>query len=142
MRAHRHGQTLRHAHAYTQTRTLPRDTHRGTTSSFIYDRGLKAWWTACMVLPTYPTCLDCRDSTPEEATDDVINVHLPEVGRLRDTGHVDVDGVDVFCEQGVFSVDQARRILEAGMNGLGLEGNFHGEELHCLNSAEVSHYVV
>lgn len=78
-----------------------------------------------------------EDSTPEEATDDVINVHLPEVGRLRDTGHVDVDGVDVFCEQGVFSVDQARRILEAGMNGLGLEGNFHGEELHCLNSAEM-----
>ena len=47
-----------------------------------------------------------------------------------------VDNVDVFCELGVFDVDQTRRILEAGQT-IGLEANFHGEELHCLHSAEV-----
>ena len=47
-----------------------------------------------------------------------------------------MDNVDVFCEKGVFNVEQTRRILKAG-NAIGLVSNFHGEELNCLNSAEV-----
>ena len=47
-----------------------------------------------------------------------------------------MDNIDVFCEEGVFNVEQTRRILTAGTQ-IGLAINFHGEELHRLNSAEV-----
>ncbi len=41
---------------------------------------------------------------------------------------------DVFCEEGVFSVDQSRRILEAARNcGLGLK--IHADEVHDLGGA-------
>ena len=52
------------------------------------------------------------------------------------SGQLRVDNIDVFCEEGVFNVDQTRRILRAGQ-AIGLDANFHGEELHCLHSAEV-----
>lgn len=75
-------------------------------------------------------------STAEEAINDIINVQLPDIRRRVDSGQLHVDNVDVFCEQGVFDVDQARRILTAGQ-AAGLAANFHGEELHCLHSAEM-----
>jgi len=78
-----------------------------------------------------------RGSTAEEAINDIINVQLPDIRRRVDSGQLHVDNVDVFCEQGVFDVDQARRILTAGQ-AAGLAANFHGEELHCLHSAEVN----
>ena len=55
------------------------------------------------------------------------------------SGDLHVDNIDVFCEAGVFSVEQTMRILEAG-NKIGLASNFHGEELVRLNSAEVGHF--
>jgi len=75
--------------------------------------------------------------TAEEATNDIISVQLPDICRRLDSGQLRVDNIDVFCEQGVFDVDQTRRILTAGQAS-GLAANFHGEELHCLYSAEVS----
>lgn len=75
-------------------------------------------------------------STAEEATNDIINVQLPDIRRRVDSGQLRVDNIDVFCEQGVFNVDQTRRILTAGQ-AAGLAANFHGEELHCLHSAEM-----
>lgn len=57
-----------------------------------------------------------------------------------DSGQLRVDNIDVFCERGVFDVDQTRRILSAGQTA-GLAANFHAEELHCLHSAEVSYSV-
>ena len=51
-------------------------------------------------------------------------------------GILDVDNIDVFCEKGVFDVDQSRQILTAGQR-LGLNINFHGDELHPTQSAEV-----
>jgi imidazolonepropionase len=56
---------------------------------------------------------------------------------LIDRGELSVDNIDVFCEKGVFDVDQSKRILEAGKK-IGLNINFHGEELNLLNSAQVS----
>ena len=47
-----------------------------------------------------------------------------------------VHNIDVFCEQGVYSVEQTERILKAGI-AMGLHGNFHAEELTLLHSAEV-----
>jgi len=77
-----------------------------------------------------------RGSTAEEATNDIISVQLPDIRRQMDSGQLHVDNIDVFCEQGVFDVDQSRRILTAGQQ-VGLTANFHGDELHCLHSAEV-----
>ena len=77
-----------------------------------------------------------RGSTAEEATQDVLNKQLPALASEMAAGNLHVDNIDVFCEEGVFDVSQSRRILEAGKK-LGLKMNFHGEEIHRLNSAEV-----
>ncbi|KAK2182115.1 hypothetical protein NP493_366g02016 [Ridgeia piscesae] len=77
-----------------------------------------------------------KHKTAQEATTDVVDVQLPRLQQLMDNGQLHVDNIDVFCEQGVFSVEQTRRILTAGTN-MGLAINFHGEELHRLNSAEM-----
>lgn len=42
----------------------------------------------------------------------------------------------MFCEKGVFDLESTRRILQAGKD-IGLQINFHGDELHPMNSAEV-----
>lgn len=77
-----------------------------------------------------------KDMTSEQATVAVIEQMLPEVVRLRRSGDLHVDSIDVFCEKGVFNVEETRRILEAGKSE-GLLLNFHGEELNCLHSAEM-----
>ena len=50
-----------------------------------------------------------------------------------------VDAVDVFCERGVFSVEQSHSILQAARR-LGFLLNFHADELNPLGGAEVSHH--
>ena len=75
--------------------------------------------------------------TADEATADVIDNQLPEVARLNASGQLQVENIDVFCEKEVFDVEQTQKILEAGKRE-GLRINFHGEELSCLHSAEVS----
>jgi imidazolonepropionase-like amidohydrolase len=82
--------------------------------------------------------LSLRGVTAEDFVSDVVCRHLPEVARLTKQGKLNVENVDVFCERGVFDVQQTRTILEAASK-LGLRINFHGEELSCLNSAEVTH---
>jgi imidazolonepropionase len=77
-----------------------------------------------------------RGKTAEEATHDVIHVQLPEIVRLVGLGQLQVENVDVFCENNCFSVDQTRRILQAAQKH-GFKINFHGEELSYLGSAEV-----
>ena len=74
--------------------------------------------------------------TEEAATDDVIHVQLPEMRRMMARGELHVDNVDVFCEKGVFGVESTRRILSAGKE-IGLQINFHGDELHPMGAAEV-----
>ncbi len=44
---------------------------------------------------------------------------------------------DVFCEEGVFSVEQSRRILRAGREA-GLAPKLHADELHPLGGAELA----
>lgn len=77
-----------------------------------------------------------RGSTAEKATEDVINNQLPAIKRLMKEGQLHVDNIDVFCEKGVFDLEQSRAILEAG-KAAGLQTNFHGDELHPLNGAKV-----
>lgn len=66
----------------------------------------------------------------------MIEIQLPEIANLVAQGQLGVENVDVFCETGVFDVDQTRRILREARKW-GFKINFHGEELSQLNSAEV-----
>ncbi|XP_045602226.2 probable imidazolonepropionase [Procambarus clarkii] len=77
-----------------------------------------------------------KELTAEEATRRVVEDQLPAVKAAMDAGELQVDSIDVFCEQGVFNVDQSRRILEAGQKE-GLMINFHADELHPLKGAEM-----
>ncbi|XP_076448422.1 putative imidazolonepropionase [Babylonia areolata] len=93
-------------------------------------------------LPVDISCTYCaahavpKGSTADQATSDIINVHLPRLRELTSSGELHVHNIDVFCEQGVFDVKQSRDILSAG-KAMGLNINFHGEELHRLHSAEM-----
>jgi imidazolonepropionase len=76
---------------------------------------------------------------PEEfrgRTDDyvdlVVNEMIPAVVERKLARYV-----DVFCEEGVFSVKQARRILEAGAT-VGLRAKFHADEFVTLGGAELA----
>ena len=81
-------------------------------------------------------CISISGSTMEQATADVIDVQIPHIGRLMQSGDLVVDSIDVFCEKGVFDLDSTRRILLAG-KAINLPANFHGEELHPMKAAEV-----
>lgn len=76
-------------------------------------------------------------STMEQATTDIIDVQIPHIGKLMQSGDLVVDSIDVFCEKGVFDLDNTRRILLAG-KAINLPANFHGDELHPMNAAELS----
>ncbi|XP_033746561.1 probable imidazolonepropionase [Pecten maximus] len=77
-----------------------------------------------------------KGGNSEDATNDVISVQLPCIRDMMEKKELTVDNIDVFCEQGVFDIDQSRRILSAGKN-IGLQINFHGDELHPLDGAKM-----
>lgn len=77
-----------------------------------------------------------RGKSVEEATADILQVQLPALKERMATGELRVDNIDVFCEEGVFDVPSTRAILQAGKD-MGLNVNFHGDELHPMNAAQV-----
>ncbi|XP_062850166.1 probable imidazolonepropionase [Trichomycterus rosablanca] len=77
-----------------------------------------------------------RGKTMEEATKDILSVQLPSIQKRIAAGSLRVDNIDVFCEKGVFDLQATRQILQAGKN-MGLNINFHGDELHPMNSAQL-----
>ena len=88
-----------------------------------------------------PTFLGAHAVAPEfrgrpNATDayvrDVIEVQLPAVAAQRIARFC-----DVFCEQGVFTVDQSRQVLLAGAR-LGLGPRLHADELRPSGGAELA----
>ena len=82
-----------------------------------------------------------RGKTSDEATDDVINVQIPAIKKNIAEGKLHVDNIDVFCEKGVFDVEQSRRILQAGQDA-GWQLNFHGDELSALDGAKVIRWIL
>jgi len=64
--------------------------------------------------------------------DVVVKEMLPAVAAARLARYV-----DVFCEEGVFSIEQSRRILEAGARH-GLRAKFHADEFVTLGGAELA----
>uniref|UniRef100_A0A672GB38 Probable imidazolonepropionase n=2 Tax=Salarias fasciatus TaxID=181472 RepID=A0A672GB38_SALFA len=77
-----------------------------------------------------------RGKTVAEATRDVLQVQLPRLQAEMSSGRLSVDNIDVFCERGVFDLDSTRSILQAGKL-MGLNINFHGDELHPMNAAQL-----
>ena len=73
----------------------------------------------------------------QESTDDVINNQIPAIKELICKGELNVDNIDVFCEKGVYGIEETRRILTAGVE-IGLNINFHGDELNPTKSAELA----
>jgi imidazolonepropionase len=69
---------------------------------------------------------------PDAYVDLVINRMIPEVAGRRLARYC-----DVFCETGVFSVEQSERILQAAQ-GLGLEPRVHADELTDLGGAAMA----
>ncbi|EGC30061.1 hypothetical protein DICPUDRAFT_58479 [Dictyostelium purpureum] len=78
-----------------------------------------------------------KGSTAHEATQDIINKQLPELKRLKDAGEISPSNIDVFLEKGFFEYEDTKKILEAGKQ-LGLELNFHGDELSYMKSGELA----
>lgn len=72
----------------------------------------------------------------KEATTDILTNQLPCLKQEIENGRLHVDNIDVFCEKGVFDTESTRQILEAGVD-IGLNINFHGDELHPMKSGEV-----
>uniref|UniRef100_A0A672SK25 imidazolonepropionase n=1 Tax=Sinocyclocheilus grahami TaxID=75366 RepID=A0A672SK25_SINGR len=77
-----------------------------------------------------------KGKTMEEATQDIVAVQLPKIKTQIASGELQVDNIDVFCEKGVFDLNSTRCILKAGKY-MGLNINFHGDELHPMNSAHL-----
>ncbi|KAL6116659.1 amdhd1 [Pungitius sinensis] len=77
-----------------------------------------------------------RGKTVAEATEDILRVQLPTLKERMSTGALRVDNIDVFCERGVFDLGSTRAILQAGKD-MGLNINFHGDELHPMDAAQL-----
>lgn len=69
---------------------------------------------------------------PETFVDVVTNEMIPAV---QEAGAAEF--CDVFCEQGVFTVEQSRRILEAGL-AAGLRPKVHADEIVPFGGAELA----
>ena len=78
-----------------------------------------------------------RNKNAEEATQDIIKEQIPKLKELMDDKILDIENIDVFCENGVFDKEQSMQILKAGKD-IGLRINFHGDELNPMESAEVN----
>ncbi|XP_015915359.1 probable imidazolonepropionase [Parasteatoda tepidariorum] len=74
--------------------------------------------------------------TSDEATKAIIEDQLPALKKLMESKELKIDNIDVFCEKGVYDVNQSRQILTAGKE-LGLQINFHGDELNPIGAAEM-----
>jgi imidazolonepropionase len=71
-------------------------------------------------------------SNPQEYVNLVVNDMIPRVAAQRLA-----EFCDVFCERGVFSLEQSRRVLAAGKNN-GLKLKVHADEMSMLGGAELA----
>ena len=69
---------------------------------------------------------------PEKFVDIIIDKMIPEVAEKALAKFC-----DVFCEEGVFTIDQSRRILLAGRKH-GMEPKIHADEIKPLGGAELA----
>ena len=83
------------------------------------------------VVPTFMGAHDVPEgSSTDEYVDEVIDTQLPAVDDLAEF-------CDVFCEAGVFTTEQSRRVLEAGAD-TGLTPKIHAEEFERIGGAQLA----
>ena len=86
----------------------------------------------------HPTCLAAHEVPPEHRNDPEVWVR-----RLIDEIHPEIaklglaEAVDVFCEEGVFDLEQTRRML-TGVDSFGWRIHLHADELTPLGGAELA----
>eukprot|EP01097_Dermamoeba_algensis_P010143 TRINITY_DN7390_c0_g1_i1.p1 TRINITY_DN7390_c0_g1~~TRINITY_DN7390_c0_g1_i1.p1 ORF type:complete len:437 (-),score=87.41 TRINITY_DN7390_c0_g1_i1:58-1254(-) len=78
-----------------------------------------------------------KDKSLQDYTKEILDVHIPKIKELKAKGEISPCNIDVFHEKGVFETEETRAILKAGRD-IGLQINFHGDELHAVGSAELS----
>lgn len=78
-----------------------------------------------------------KGKTSDEATNDIVNNQIPKLIELIKKKELDIDNIDVFCEKGVYDVEQTKRILEKSNSLYDLNINFHSDEIYPLNSVEL-----
>jgi imidazolonepropionase len=85
-----------------------------------------------------PTFMGAHEIPPEYAgkKDDYVRLVIEEMIPAVAENKLAVF-CDVFCEEGVFSPEESRRILEAGKRW-GLEAKIHADELTALGGAELA----
>ena len=71
--------------------------------------------------------------TAESMVQDIVSNQIPVIKTLKEQGEINPELIDVFCEQGIFEVEETRAILQAGRS-IGLKPNLHLEELKHLGS--------
>jgi imidazolonepropionase len=69
---------------------------------------------------------------PDDYVDMVVNEVIPKVAKMKLA-----EFCDVFCEEGVFSVEQSRKILESGKE-YGLIPKIHADEIVRLGGTELA----
>lgn len=89
------------------------------------------------LLSTYLAHSVPKGRTAAEVTKEIVESHFPVIKRLMDQGEIRPAFVDVFCEKGVFELEDTRKILAAGAQ-IGLALNFHGDELSPIRAAELA----
>eukprot|EP00158_Paraphelidium_tribonemae_P004468 Partr_v1_DN26775_c0_g1_i2_m9051 putative amidohydrolase domain containing 1 len=66
----------------------------------------------------------------------VVEEQIPAMVELIRKGEISPENIDVFHEAGVFESSETEAILRKGMDA-GLKVNFHGDELHPMQSGEL-----
>ncbi len=69
---------------------------------------------------------------PDQFVDEICNVWIPEVARLKLAKFN-----DVFTENKAFSVEQSRKVLEAGLKH-GLKAKIHADEVNVLGGVDLA----
>ncbi|RZF38432.1 hypothetical protein LSTR_LSTR011922 [Laodelphax striatellus] len=71
-----------------------------------------------------------------DAAREIIFKQLPRIKKLGETKGLQVHNIDVYCDPGVYGIDEAKHILEAG-HEIGMSINFHADEFSRMGSAEM-----
>lgn len=72
-----------------------------------------------------------KDTTKEHYIEEVLNEMIPAIAEEKLA-----DYIDVFCEQGFFSVDETERIVEEGKK-FGMRPRIHANQLHRSGGVQV-----
>ncbi|TGZ68344.1 hypothetical protein CRM22_004313 [Opisthorchis felineus] len=77
-----------------------------------------------------------KDTNASDFTEHIVSEQIPKVKDLIQE-KFSVDNIDVFCEKGVYDIEQSAKILQAGKS-IGLNLNFHADELSDTGGAELA----